>query len=57
MAVVCERAIAKGCESPYYFVLAPSNAARGNFPGSPLAPPIANAPSNHQPKRATKHLR
>ena len=38
--LLSEMSIAKGCESPYSFVLAPSNAARGYFPGSPLAPPF-----------------
>jgi hypothetical protein len=57
MAVVGVKATAKGCESPYSFVLAPSNAARGNFPGSPLAPPIANEPSKPTQTSALKYLR
>src|ERR1044072_7312503 len=43
----CRRLVqsAKGDEPPYNTVLAPSIAARGNFPGHPLAPPLENLSS------------
>ena len=37
--------LAKGCESPYLYVLAPSNAARGIFP-APLWHPPSPIPSS-----------
>jgi hypothetical protein len=48
MAVVHTRATAKGCESPYAYVLAPSNAARG-FSRLPFGTPLSQI--NHLSKR------
>ncbi len=39
MAVVLAKSTAKGCESPYVYVLAPSNAARG-FSRPPFGTPL-----------------